>query len=98
MANEHDKLREWLLESKTSPRTPQRPDRTLRKIYRADEDPWIFRSIVWILGGAIFVSIITYGILWSNGVCQNTEFDTALVAVASASVGALAAMLNKGAR
>ena len=55
----------------------------------------LHRKIVHVLAAISLVSITVYGLLWWLGIGNDSEIDAGLLALASASVGALAATLTR---
>jgi len=72
----------------------KRPPR--KRILHPSRDPRFYLAIIWFLFLTIVIAVVAYVLLWTSGACESTEVDTALLTLASASVGALAATLTQG--
>ena len=78
----------WSIDSENWESSDQEEETSSRKIqYSVSQDPWVHRVIVWVLRGVALISLV--GTLVLLGCSKNNQIEPSIIALGSASVGAL---------
>ena len=76
------------------------PLEDVAKEFKADydfhHDKWIFRSVVWILGGIVISVLLIYFYKICNCQCDKSELSSGIIAIGATAVGALAGLISIG--